>query len=1032
MSKKFIFLVFLLSGIFAFATVHAFSESRSFGVDAIHQTISITGIVTDEAGEPLTGATVVEKSTTTGTLTDVNGRFSLSVQGQQSIIRVSYVGYVTQETVVGISTSLTIVLREDANLMDEVVVIGYGTQRRGDVTSAIVTIKSEDFAQGKIGDAAELVKGKVPGLTIVKTSGDPNATSAIRLRGVNSLTGSVNPMVLIDGIEGSLTQVAPENIESIDVLKDASASAIYGTRGSNGVIIITTKTGRRESHAETTYSGYVSLSNWYKTADFMDTSDIIHGLTNFEYEGHSTDWLKAVTRRAGYTQNHSLSLRGGTKTSTYSGNITYSDEEGIMRKSDRNEFVTQLDFSQYAMKDILRFNVNLLYNRRVNSINENSRDWHPNVYRQALIRNPSTPVYNEDDSYHEEFGRLQYYNPRAIQNELLGDARRDFVRITGNITFEPIPGWQTNLMLSIRERSGTDQSYQTSKFFEEVINQRKGSARKESFNERSDNHELTSRYTFNFDKHRFTALAGYSYLYNVNDGFNATNRDFPSEFYLYNSLGQGSWLRDPDRVVGMHSWKNDNTLIGFFGRISYAYDDRFNLLAAVRREGSSKFGKDNKWGTFPSVSAGWNLHNEQFMEDVVWLNVAKLRVGYGISGNNPTAGNHGGSYNSLVMYDYESRYALSQTGQWTQVMQVTQNPNPHLKWEKTQEWNVGVDWRILNNRLGGTVDLYSKKTVDLLFSYAVPVPPNMYHTMLANVGEMLNEGIEVSINAIPVKTRDFVYNTTLIFSSNRNKLLSLSNDLYETASLQQRGGVSEPISVPTHCIEEGKKLGDFFGLKSGGVSEKGFVWVEVFEEVPGTDDGIWVMKEFDTRYAGTILNRQRLGNGTPKLIAGWNHFLSYKDFDLNMQFTGQFGYKILNVQRMFYENNSIPYNRLKTAANWHGAVDETGAPVIDPETGKQKQVRLAGNMGQGFWSDHLENGNFLKLTNVTLGYTLPIKNKEYVNSARVYLSGSNLFCITKYTGLDPEVSIAAQSPGIDSRDKYPTIRSVTFGVNLSF
>ena len=980
---------------------------------------TVSGTVIDEKGDALIGVSVVEKGTINGTTTDVDGKFTLSVSGTDCTLVFSYVGFQKQEINLNGQRNISVTLSEDLKMLDEVIVIGYGTQRKGDVTSAIASVKSEDFSVGKIGDAAELIKGKVAGLSITNSSGDPNATSSIMLRGISTLYGNVQPLVLVDGIEGSLTTAAPENIASIDILKDASAAAIYGTRGANGVIIITTKTGRRESHSEVNYSGYLSFSNWYKTADFMDTNDIIYARTSFPYEGYDTDWLKAVTRKAGYTQNHSLELKGGSKTSAYSANVTYSDEEGIMRKSDSRDLKMQLDFTQYAMKDILKFNVNLLYGNHKNTNNDNNY-----VYRQALIHNPSSPIYNEDGSYYEEYSRFQYYNPVEIQNEMIGDTRSHYSRLTGRVTLEPIKGWQTELMVSLKENSSTGQTFYTSDYYSQVIAACKGWASKSSSNGRSDNLDLTSRYDFSIGKHRANALIGYSYLYNVNDGFSAGNGNFSSESFLYNNLGQGTYLKDEDKTASMGSYKNDNHLIGFFGRVSYAYDDRYNILASVRREGSSVFGKDNKWGTFPSLSLGWTVSNESFMKPLTWIDNLKLRAGYGKTGVNALS-----SYTSLTLFGYDP-YGdhLNKDGQWSPSLQVTQNPNPKLKWETTQEFNVGLDWGIFGGRLSGSIDVYNKRTKDLLYSYTVPVPPNMYNSTLANAGKMSNKGIEILIKAVPVKNKDFEYNTTLTLSHNSNKLLSLSNDLYETRNFAQEGNAGDPITVPTHCLEVGHRMGDFWGLKSVGVSKDGFVLVEVSD-----GNGGWVVKEFDSKYNEEV-NRQRLGNGLPQVYAGWGHTFRYKDLDLSMQFTGQFGFKILNLQRAFYENNSIAYNRLKSAAKWYGAVDTSGAPVIDPATGQQLQVQLSSSMSQGVWSDHIENGDFVKLANLTLGYNLPLSGvvKEYIKKARVYVSGQNLFCITGYSGLDPEVSNYFRTPGIDGRDKYPTTRSFTIGVNLNF
>lgn len=990
-------------------------------VETVLQQKAISGKVVDSKGESIIGASVMEKGTTNGTITDFDGNFSLKVSAK-SVLQISYIGYKTQEIPVSqLKAGAVITLKEDTEVMDEVVVIGYGTQRKGDVTSAIASVKAEDFTVGKITDAADLVKGKIAGLSVTNSSGDPTATSSIMLRGITTVMGSVTPLILVDGVEGSLTTVAPENIESIDVLKDASAAAIYGTRGANGVILITTKTGKRESKARVSYSGYASLSNWFKTADFMDTHDVIYGLTPFEYEGYDTDWLAAVTRKAGFKHNHSLTIEGGSKNSTYSANVTFSDEQGIMRKSDNQNLKMQMDYTQYALNDILKFNVNMLYGRQTYTNNNNSY-----VYRQAIIRNPSSPIYNEDGSYNENFDKLYYYNPVEIQNEMIGDTRVNWARLTGNITVEPIKGWKTNLMLSMKENITRGETYYTSQYYSQLQSDVNGYASKSEGNSRSDNLELTSNYDFSIGKHHFNVLGGYSYLYTVNDGFSAGNGDFPTEAYLYNNLGLGNYLTNEKAPhASMGSYKNDSKLIGFFGRISYGYSDRYNLMVSVRHEGSSKFGDNHKWGTFPSASAGWTISNEKFMQNTKhWLDNLKLRFGFGITGVIPTS-----SYQSLYLYNYDSYGdVLSQDGEWIKTLYITQNYNPNLKWETTREFNLGLDWSVLNGRLSGSFDVYDKKTSDLLYSYTVPVPPNLYGTTTANVGKMRNRGIEIMINAIPVQTKDFEWSTTLTLSHNSNKLLSLSNDLYETDNFTEVGGVGEPISVPTHCMEVGHSLGDFWGLKSVGVDKDGFVLVEVKD-----DNGNWTVKPFNTNL-NVESNRQRLGNGLPKVYAGWNHTFRYKGFDLSLQFTGQFGYQILNAQRSFYENNSIAYNRLKSAANYYPAINTDGTPVIDEATGEQKMVRLSSSMSQGIWSDHIENGDFVKLSSATLGYTVPLKGniRKYINNLRVYVSGQNLFCITGYSGQDPEVDNYFLYPGIDYQDKYPTTRSFTFGLNVNF
>lgn len=986
---------------------------------------TVTGVVVDSDGEPLIGATVLVKGTQTGAATDIEGHFSIKAKAGQEL-QISYVGFQTLYYKVqsGKYNLGVITLATDSQVLDDVVVIGYGTQRKGDVTSAVASVKAEDFTVGKIGDAAELVKGKIAGLSVINSSGNPTAGSEIRLRGITTLTGSVSPLVLVDGIEGDLNTVAPENIASIDVLKDASAAAIYGTRGANGVILITTKSGTRGARAQASYSDYFSFSKWTKKADFMDYSDVLYGRTAYDYAGYETDWLKAVTRKAGFKHNHDFQVTGGTDNATYAGDVSYQKEEGIMKGSDNERLRFHVNYTQYLWNDILKVSFDALVNRQKYSLNDCAY-----AYRQAVIRNPSEPIYNADGSYYENFNRLQYYNPVEVLNEYFGNVRNKFAQITGNITVEPIKGWKTNVMLSMNENTSTSESFTTENHYSLATQENyNGSAGKSEGNSYSKMLEVTTGYNNTFSgKHRFDALVGYSYLYNEYDGFSASNGNFSTDTYLWNNLGNGSLLTEEDRHAGMSSYRNSDKLIGFFGRVSYGFDNRYNVLVSVRHEGSSKFGDNHKWGTFPSVSLGWNIMNEEFMTDTHdFLNNLRLRVGYGITGVIPDT-----PYLSKYLYQYAGwGDILTMDGEWIKSLEVYQNPNPDLKWERTNEWNFGLDFGFFNNRLSGSFDFYVKTTNDLLYQYAVPVPPNLHGETLANVGSMRNIGQELAITAIPVIARDFQWETTLTLSHNSNKLLNLNNDLYETDNFLEIGGVSDPINVSTHCIEVGHALGDFWGLKFVGYDKNGFALVEASD-----GNGGWTVKPFNTNL-NTKENRQRLGSGAPKLMLGWSNTFHYRGFDLSMQFTGQFGYKILNTQRCFYENNSIAYNRLKSAAELLPAVKYENGQIV-PEldaNGNQLMVTRSNSMDQGVWSEHIENGDFLKLSSLTLGYTIPLKGavKKFIPSLRVYGSMTNVFCITGYSGLDPEVSNYFLAPGIDDRDKYPTTRSYTVGLQLQF
>lgn len=973
---------------------NAASETISSpSVESVQQnTVTVKGVVKDANGEPIIGASVVEKGNTkNGAVTDLDGNYTIKVSRGATLV-ISYIGYNAVESKGG-----DVTLQEDLKSLNEVVVIGYGTQRKGDITSAITSVKAEDFSQGNIHDAGDLIKGKVAGLTIANGSGDPSVASSIRLRGIISLSGTNTPLVLIDGIEGDMTTVAPEDIESIDVLKDASAAAIYGTRGAAGVIIITTKSGRRESNTTINYSGYASIGQFGKKLDMMDGNDIRNDLTQFTDKGYDTDWLDAVTRTA-FTHNHNVSISGGNQTTSYNADFTYRNQQGVFLKTYSDDMRFNAGLSHWFFNDIVKVQMNVM------------KRWHKNgpidaastqVYRQAIMRNPTEPIYNEDGTYYENMAINYYMNPVALLNEHTGEYKTEDTRLTGNLTVEPIKGWKTNLMVSTDRSNAHDEGYYTSQHYNQKINGNTGYAYHSYGYSKSDNLELTSNFQHQWGDHRFEALVGYSYQYNMYEGFNANNTNFMSDFYEYYNIGVGEYLKEGK--AGMGSYKNDNKLVGFFGRVSYGYADKYNLLLSIRREGSSRFGANHKWGTFPSASLGWTISNEKFMEGTKsWLSNLKLRAGFGVTGVIPTE-----SYLSLTKWKLGDVYYYDQ-GKWYQGLAVSSNPNPELKWEKSTEYNIGLDWSVLNDRISGTIDVYRKNTSDMLWNYTVPTPPNLVSSTLANVGKMRNQGIEVAVNAVPVRTQDFEWKTTVTFAHNATKLISLSNDLYETSNQQDIAYLGEPITLPTQRMEEGKPLGQWYGMKAVGISENGLWMIEN----PTTGEA----EEFNDNMLTDDTYHQYLGNAIPKFNMGWSNTLRYKNFDLSMQFTGQFGFKILNEARAYYENNAVVYNRLKSAAD-----KKFGTAVLSVA---QKQT---------FVDYYLENGNFMKLANLTLGYNVPLKKNPYLNSVYVYLSGDNLFTITGYSGLDPELSNSdPQSSGIDWRDKYPTIRTFTLGAKVTF
>lgn len=537
--------------------------AESMKMEITQQTVTVSGVVKDRKGEPIIGANIMEKGTTNGTITDFDGKYRLNVKGSQSVLVISYIGYKTQEFEVKNNRKIDVTLQEDTEVMDEVVVIGYGTQRKGDVTSAVASVKAEDFTVGKIGDAADLIKGKVAGLSIAKGSGDPNATSTIRLRGVISVNGSTTPLILIDGVEGDLSTVAPENIASIDVLKDASAAAIYGTRGANGVILITTQNGKRESHTTASYSGYVSASQFGKKLEFMTAEDIRAGKTNFTDKGYDTDWLDAVSR-TGFTHNHNFNITGGSKQTTYSADVTYRKEDGVIMNTYSEDIRMRFDVSHWMLNDMLKVNLNMVKKWHKNSATNATATDQSNIYRQAIMRNPTAPIYNEDGSYNEDFNVNYYYNPVGMLEERLGNYTYEETRATGNVTFEPVKGWQTNLMVATSRFNAHDKGYNTTDYFSNQLNEWTGYAYHTQDETRTDNLELTSKYDLNVGKHRMNALVGYNYLLHrapVDHQRVPSRVIMQTESYPRDAFANWSLVNGHDYIIGDFVW----TAIDYLG-----------------------------------------------------------------------------------------------------------------------------------------------------------------------------------------------------------------------------------------------------------------------------------------------------------------------------------------------------------------------------------------------------------------------------------------------------------------------------------
>lgn len=995
----------ILSKLFDDGSVNVLIRDRhiiltpSTGEASQQQQKSVSGKVTDSTGGGLPGVSIVIKGTSVGAITDVDGNYRFANVTPEATLVFSFVGMKQQEIKVGPKAKINVTLEEESIGIDEVVAIGYGTQKKGDITSAVTSVKSKDFTLGANRDASELIKGKVAGLNITNGSGNPTDQATIMLRGVSTLKGSAKPLILINGVPGDLNTVAPEDIESVDVLKDASAAAIYGTRGANGVVLISTKTGKRNMKAEVNYSSYYSMSNFARKADFIDASDFRQLLKDgvklpYADEGTTTNWLDEITR-TGLTQNHNVSLMSGNDNSNYAASVTYNNQDGIFNRTNNQEMRATFDANQYLLNDKIKINLNFIKGLQKNNNVGEASSFRKDIYRQALIRNPTAPIKKDNGSW-QETSLLQYYNPVAMIDETFGDTKNEWTRLTSNITLKPIKDWETNLMVSTRRSSGVVGYSESKKHYSTTVSGKNGFASKSSSFGRSDDLELTSKYNKSIGSHKLTVLGGYSYGYTVYESAYAENYDFPTDAFSYNALEMGAALQRGSAV--MRSDKYDSKLIGFFGRVNYSFADRFNLLASMRHEGSSKFGANYKWGNFPSVSAGWTISNESFMKGITFINNLKLRTGYGITGVIPND-----SYQSLTRFEYKNN--LYSNGKWIKGLAPASNPNPDLRWEKSKELNIGLDFSILKNRLSGSLDVYKKTTTDMLWEYPVPQPPNLKGTTLANVGEMSNKGIELALSGTPVKTKNFEWTSNLTLSHNENELVSLSNEFYAIeGDFLNEGDTGDPISFSTHRLEPGKSLGNFWGLKT----------------VDITDDGKWIFEtpEGERKTLNTTFYddkyKQYLGNGIPKVNAGWTNNLRYKNLDLSLVFNGAFGFQILNFQRMFYENANTKYIMLRSA--------------FDKVYGKSVL-----KYDQTYVSYYIEDGDYVKLDNVTLGYSFDVKRFNFLKAVRVYASGQNLFCITGYKGIDPEINRSdIRWLGNDSRDKYPTVRTFTFGLNVTF
>lgn len=974
------------------------------GLAAFAQQVKVSGIVTDPGGEPLIGVTVRIANAgkdVAGSITDMDGKYTISVPASSSLI-FSYIGFESTTQVVGGRTTINVTLHEKNDVLNEVVVIGYGTMDKKELTSAISHVSSKDFTQVASVDPSMMIQGKVPGVSITNTgAGDPNNQASIQIRGVSSRAAGLGPLIVIDGVPGgNLTNINPNDIASFDILKDGAASAIYGTRGSNGVILVTTKKGARDGAIHTSYNGTVSFDVIKKELDMLSADEYranrIASGSGYDLGG-STDWLDEVSR-VGVRTQHTLTLSGGNSKSNYRASIDYRNAEGIDRYSGRKEYGGRASINHTTKSGLLTFGLNIApriaYRRKAS--------W--DVFRNAIEANPTTPIMNPQNpaQYYNFKGQVAGYNPVELENldKNTGTTKLLDWDASAKLNLFPLllknPGKQmltTQLTFADHQYDNYNQFFRPSTSTLAINAGRSGEASQDYSKSSMQSVEWITNYSNSFGNHNVKLMLGYSYEYNKYSGLNANNKDFPNDALEDNNLGSGTYAKDKGEV-DMGSYMNDNKLIAFFGRVSYDWKGRYMLTASLRHEGSSKFGANHKWGNFPAVSVGWRISDEPFMKEMKsWLADLKLRADYGVTGNQDFD-----SYKSLNTMQGFGYYMYN--GKFYQVWGPGKNVNPDLHWEKGKNWNIGLDWTLFQGRLYGSFNYYNRKQQDLLGDYNVSVPPYLFTTTFVNVGTMRNNGFEFDITWNAIKTKNFSYTLNVIGATMANKFVSFSNNQFVGQDYYDVVSPEDPYPFHTlQRIEKGKRIGNFYMLKYAGVDPQGR-WV-VYDK-----NGDKVLAD-----NATDDDRQYVGNGLPKFTGSMTHTFRYKNIDLSLFFQTALGFDIFNIHDFYYGTKNFQGN------------------VMDKAYSKNKIISQNPIVCDYF----LEPGDYLKLSSVNIGYTLPLKSK-FIESLRIYAVGSNLFTWTQFSGVDPSTyQVNGLNPGATgSRSYYPSTRQFMFGMQVDF
>ena len=982
--------------------------------------VEVSGKITDENGEPLPGANILEKGTTNGTTSDVDGNFTLSVMGESSVLVFSFIGYSTQEVPVGNRTSFNIQLEPDYRTLNEVVVVGYGTVRKSDLTGAVSSVKAEELTAYPAIDAVQALQGRAAGVNISANNGAPGSTMKIRIRGGTSINASSDPIFVVDGLVGGAVP-PPEDIESMEVLKDASATAIYGSRGANGVIMVTTKKGKpgkTQINFNTSFSSQTEINRLDLLNADQFTEYITEARPGFQSAGFNTDWQDQIFRR-GSIQNYQLSFSGGNESVSYYLSGAYFDQEGVIINSNYDRFSVTSNVTAKASEK-LNIGLNLFARRNTSNgvrTQEGSGGLTPGVVASAFKFEPDQGIYKPDGTYTTARLNDPHDNPYAVATELENESISDRFQanVFGEYSILKDLKFRTSFGATINNRRNGTYSPTTLTEGRNVG----GWGAVEGAKSTDFLNENYLTYNKTIGTGNFTAMAGYSFQTSSDERWGGEAQNFLSDAFSFWNLGGSSLWQAP--YSSLTEWQ----ISSYYGRLNYSLNDKYMLTVNARYDGSSNFSQNNKWAFFPSGAFAWNMKNESFMGGVDEVSFWKWRVSYGITGNQAI-----GPYQTLARF---SPVFTVINGQTVNAVRPTTVANNDLTWETTAQLNIGTDIGFFNDRISLTAEWYRMVTSDLLFNVELPQYSG-YTNQLKNIGEVENKGIELTLSSRNID-RDLKWDMNVNFSANRNKVLSLpgGNDI------QYGSGPGHLVGLGnTQILREGQPVGTFFGWIYDGVYQEGddFVAGGGFEQVAGGEK----FRDIDGRDAngnltgtadGTLnANDQTIiGNPNPDFIWGWNNDLKFKNFDLNIFFQGSQGNDILSYTLM--ELNLLSgINNATTEALKRWTPTNTDTDVPKASVGRTRRVSTR-------W---IYDGSFMRLKNLALGYTLPasVLQKAGINKFRIYVSAQNILTITDYEGYDPEVNYRSEGATDSNRNlgldygSYPNAKSYTVGLNIGF